>query len=365
MANEHIEKIKTEIARYGNSSTINKSILFDHGLDSLNILVDYMSRDLPIEKIETYEKLSKDLLKWIFSRAFSSDTAREVIRIQKRIGFLLKYKSYAIKASNPLGYSIFIQNKGEGFSFQQHITHKTEVFHILEVLSGGYVFICDHKNWVKYYEEKAFSDWLSGKPDPKYEQFRIYPKPGDVFFINKLGIVHTVIGCVLEEYATVSTDMVDRLFDQNAGRKIPSFFNREYSRERLKSIKFPSGSRHVNIDFNQKTTSEIKPLTIPGGTKLPISENPIFASRYTIEPAKTTEPIYDSQCASCIYFTQGNGRLIVGNKNELDRLTPPSIPVSSGDLILIPNGIYYAFTCEGSTPLELSEQKAPFHVAFV
>ncbi len=367
MANEHIEKIKAEIERcgYKNSNSINKSFLLNHGLESLNILVDYMSQDLPIKTIERFERLSKDLLKWIFSRTYSSDTAREVIRLQKRLGFLLKYKSYAIKASNPLGYSIFIQNKGQGFSFQQHITHKTEVFHILEVLNGGYVFFCEYKNWLKNYEKKAFADWLSGKPDERYDQFRIYPKPGDVFSINKLGVVHTVIGCVLEEYATVSTDMVERLFDQNAGRKIPSFFNRNYTQKMLRSIKFPSSSRHVNINFDQKSISEIKPLTIPGGTKLPLSEGPIFASRYTIEPSKASEPMYDSQCASCVHFTQGKGRLIVGNEVELKQLTPPSIPVRSGDLLLIPNGIYYAFVCEGSIPLEFSEQKAPFYIAFV
>ncbi|UCH96604.1 MAG: hypothetical protein JSV88_07075 [Candidatus Aminicenantes bacterium] len=369
MANERIEKIKAEIEKcgYGNSNTINQSLslLLDHGLESLNILVDYMAQDLPIETIERWERLSKDLLKGIFSGPYSSDLAREAILVQKRLGFLLKYKSYAIKASHPLGYSIFIQNKGQGFSFQQHITHKTEVFHILEVLNGGYVFTCDYKDWQKNYEEKAFTDWLSGKPDQRYDQFRIYPRPGDVFSIDKLGIVHTVIGCVLEEYATVSTDMVERLFDQNAGRKIPSFFNRDYTRERLISIKFPGSSRHVNINLNQKSVTEIKPLTIPGGTKLPLSAGHIFASRYRIEPAKASEPMVDRRCASGVYFTRGKGQLIVGNEKEVNQLTPPSIPVSAGDLVLIPNGIYYAFVCEGTDPLECSEQRTPFDVAFV
>jgi len=40
-----------------------------------------------------------------------------------------------------------------------------------------------------------------------------------VFIISELGVVHTVMGCVLEEYATVSTDMVERLHDQNIGRR--------------------------------------------------------------------------------------------------------------------------------------------------
>jgi hypothetical protein len=369
MTGKNTGKIKAEIERFGysDSSSVNNSILLDHGLDSLNILVDYMLQDLPIETIERFERLFKDILKGILSRPYSSDTVKEVMLVQKRLGFLLKYKSYAIKASNPLGYSIFIQNKGQGFSFQQHIAHKTEVFHILEVLDGGYVFICDYKDWLKNYEEKAFADWLSGKPDERYDQFRIYPKPGDIFSIEKLNIVHTVIGCILEEYATVSIDMVERLFDQNVGRKIPSFFNRDYAQQMLKSIKFPDTSRHVtfNPNFHQESISEIKPINIPGGTKLTLSREVIEAFRYRFELKKTSETMFDDKCASCVYFTRGKGQLIFGNKEEVNRFTPPSIPVNAGDLLLIPNKTYYAFICEGSTPLELSEQRIPFGVSFI
>jgi len=106
-------------------------------------------------------------------------------------------------------------------------------------------------------------------------------------------------------------------------------------------------------------------MKIPGGTKSTLAENAIFASRYTFEPAKTSEPMVDSRCASCLYFTQGKGRLIFGNKEEVNRFTPPSIPVGSGDTLLIPNGSYYAFSAEGPVPLELSEQKIPFAVSFI
>lgn len=369
MTTGNIQKIRTEIERFGydDSNAINQNILLAHGVDSLNILVDYMLQDLPIETVEKFERLFKDVLKGILNGTYSSDTAREVVLVQKRLGFLLKYKSYAVKASSPLGYSIFLQERGEGFSFQQHITHKTEVFHILEVHEGGYVFLCEYEDWHKHYEKKSFAQWLAGKPDERYEQFRIYPKPGDVFAVNKLAIVHTVIGCVLEEYATVSVDMVDRLFDQNAGKEIPSFFNRDYTRKMLKTIKFPGSSRHVNIDAapRQESKTEIMPISIPGGIKVPLSEGSIFASRYAFEPGKTGEQMKDDQCASSIYVTRGKGELIVGNKEEVNRLTPPSIPVSAGDLLLIPNGTYYGFVCEGSIPLELSEQKIPFDVAFV
>lgn len=366
---KNIEEINTVIERLGrgDSNSIDKSSLINQGIDSLNTLSDYLQQDLPIDTVERLERLFKDILKGIFSQRISGAAIIEVITIQKRLGFLFKYKSYAIKASNPSGYSIFIQAKGEGFSFQQHIVHKTEVFHILEVLNGGYVFICDYKDWLENYEERAFADWLSGNPDKRYERFRIYPKPGDVFSINKLGVVHTVIGCVLEEYATVSTDMVQRLFDQNAGKKIPSYFSRDYAQGILKQLKFPAASRHVNIDTNsqREPISEIMPLQIPGGSRSILSEGAIIASRYTFEPTMMSERLHDKRCASCLYFTKGKGHLIVGNEDEMNRLTPPSIQVSQGDLLVIPNGIYHAFVAEGSFPLELSEQKIPLDVAFI
>ena len=363
------EEIKTVIERFGcgGSNSIDKSVLSEHGIDSLNIITDFLLQELPIDAVERFERLFKDVLKEIFSGSVSGTTIREVIAIQKRLGFLLKYKSYAIKASNPLGYSIFIQRQGEGFSFQQHITHKTEVFHILEVLDGGFVFLCDYKDWLENYEERAFADWLAGNPDKRYEQFRIYPKPGDVFDINKLGVVHTVIGCMLEEYATVSTDMVDRLFDQNAGKKIPAFFNHDYAQGILKSLKFPPTSRHVNIDTcsRHKSNSKITPIIIPGGIRTILSENSMVASRYTFEPDKMSEQFYDSRCAACLYFTQGNGQLIVGSEEEVNRLSPPTVPVSTGDLFIIPNGVHYAFVSENPISLELSEQKIPLDIAFI
>ena len=361
-------EIKKDIERfgYGESKSIDKSILIDHGIDSLNIITDCLQQELPIEIVEKFERLYKDILKGIFSRTTSGADIREIISIQKRLGFLLKYKSYAVKASNPLGYSIFIQCKGEGFSFQQHITHKTEVFHILEVLDGGYVFLCDYKDWHENYEEQAFADWLAGNPDKRYEQFRIYPKPGDVFDINKLKFVHTVIGCILEEYATVSTDMVDRLYDQNAGKTIPSYFNHNYVQEALKLLKFPATSCSVNIEAgSHQSSTEIVPIQIQGGTRSILAKNSILASRYRFEPAKMSEQFYDTQRASCLYFTQGNGQLIVGTEDEVKRLTPPAVPVKSGDLFIIPNRIYHTFVADGPTSLELSEQKIPLDTAFI
>ncbi len=67
------------------------------------------------------------------------------------------------------------------------------------------------------------------------------PRPGDVIVIDKLSVVHSVVGCVLAEFATVSTDMVDRLHDQNEGAPIPAEFTRAFSEERIRAAGLASG----------------------------------------------------------------------------------------------------------------------------
>lgn len=341
------------------------NIILQHGLGVLPILAKHLSKDLPIEVLEGFEGILKAVLRTHLNGVISGEMAREVALFQKNIGFLCKYKSYAIKAASPLGYSIFIQNEGEGFSFQQHVSHKTEVFHILKVKPGGYVFICNYEDWARYYENESFSAWLSGQPDERYDQYRFEPEPGDVFVIDQLRVVHSVIGCILEEFATVSTDMVDRLYNQNAGQSIPTHFTRHYVQEQLRGISTPNTSRHIEIRSQEKQVDEIVPVRIPGGQKALLARTSIIASCYVIEPGQTTELQYDNRCAASIYITEGTGHVIIGEPREVRRSTPPAIAVCAGDLLMIPTGIYYGFVNEGTYPLKLSEHKIPLEVAFV
>jgi len=56
--------------------------------------------------------------------------------------------------------------------------------------------------------------------------------------------------------------------------------------------------------------------------------------------------------------------LIIGENEEVKKLTPPTIKVCLGDLVMIPKGIYYAFVNEGPESLKITEHKIPFDVAF-
>ncbi len=359
---KHIETMLLE-AVYGSGSKTDNSVL-QYGLAVLPVLAKHLTQDLQIEILERFEDILKSILRTKMGGALSGDTARQLACFQKDLGFLFKYKSYAIKASTPFGYAIFVQNEKEGFSFQQHRSYKTEVFHILEVKPGGYVFICDYQDWARNYERESFSAWLSGQPDDRYDQYVMKPNPGDVYVIDRLNVVHTAIGCVLEEFATVSTDMVDRLHDQNTGKRIPAHFNRRFAQEQLRTIQTPKRNCLADYQSKERPPIEIVPQQIPGGQVTPLARtSEISASAYSIAPAQTSELQVDPRCPVTIYISAGAGRVILGERKEVSRLTPPTITVSAGDLLMVPPGSHYGFVNDGPHPLELSEHKVPPQVA--
>ncbi|MDP9122664.1 MAG: hypothetical protein M3O15_15065 [Acidobacteriota bacterium] len=332
--------------------------LASQGLAILPPLADYLASDLPIELLESYEELWKAILRRTLSGEVDGPTARELAAFQKQVGLLLKYKTYAVKASSPLGYSVFLQNPAEGFSFQRHVTHKVEVFHILEVHPGGFVFLCTYEEWCAAYDPARFAAWLlGGRPDPAYDRFKFPATPGDVFVLDRLGIVHTVIGCVLEEFATISTDMVDRLHDQNAGKTIPSHFNRPFVQERLRTLRTPDASRLVSGPASDPRVSSLLPVDIPGGRKTVLADGFVAATHYRIEPHAETAALLDPTCAASLYIRSGRGRILLGTPAEMARASTPSLPVAANDLLTIPHRISYAFSNEDGEPLEVVEHK--------
>lgn len=340
------------------------SVIIRHGIAALPVLAEHLSQDLPIEILERFEGVLKTVLRTNLNSVLTGETARQLALFQKNLGFLLKYKSYTIKASTPLGYSIFIQNEGEGFSYQRHVSHKTEVFHILEVKRGGYVFICDFEEWTQCYDKDSFLAWLSGQSVNQYDQYRFEPNPGDVFVIDRLNVVHAVIGCVLEEFATVSTDMVDRLYDQNAGKPIPSYFNRHYTQEKLQKISTPRTSRRIENRTGQQQVTEIVPVQISGGQVTPLARTSVIsASHNLIEPFQSSELQIDEQRIATIHIKEGTGRMIIGDHKEVKRFTPPTISVCTGDVLMIPAGTHYGFVNEDAHPFRMSEHKVPSEAA--
>ena len=333
---------------------------------ALAALVEQLRTDSPIAVLEEAERRLKSRLQRELSAAHDGATMRELAALQQRLGFLLKYKSYAVKAASPLGYSVFLQRPREGFSFQQHVTHKTEIFYILDVLPGGFVFLCDFDDWKRIYDRESFLAWMNGAPDSRYERFRFVPQPGDVIVIDRLSVVHSVVGCVLAEFATVSTDMVDRLHDQNEGRSIPTEFTRAFSEARIRALAWPETSRRVSFGPSGWSRAEVQPRPVKGGQQTLFGNDDRFsASVFRIAPGSQTETSTVRDRATCLHVATGSGKLLLGTAEELRRPSPPVLDAKAGDLFLVAPGAHYAVANDGGRPLVVARHEIPPDVAFV
>ncbi len=333
---------------------------------ALAALVEQLRTDSPIAVLEEAERRLKALLQQELSAPLDGLALRELAGLQQQLGFLLKYKSYAVKAASPLGYSVFLQRPGEGFSFQQHVEHKTELFYFIDVLPGGYVFLCDISEWRKVYDPDRFLAWLGGTPDEAYERFRFVPRPGDVIVIDKLNVVHTVVGCTLAEFATVSTDMVDRLHDQNQHRLVPAEFTRNFAEQRLRALPWPQASQRVTADPAGWRRTAIPCESVPGGLRTVLNDDGVVkAATYRFAAGAVSEVGVDSERAASLHIVSGAGRLVLGDAVEMRRTSPPTLEARAGDLFFIAPGAHYGFVNEHTEPLVVAEHRIPYKIAFV
>jgi uncharacterized RmlC-like cupin family protein len=329
-------------------------------------LAKQLRADSPIAVLEQFERQLKEVLARELTAQPDGARIRALASFQKDLGFLLKYKSYAVKAASPLGYSVFLQRPGEGFSFQQHVTHKTEIFYILDVLPRGYVFLCDFDAWREIYRRETFLAWLNGAADSRYERFRFVPRPGDVIVIDKLSVVHSVVGCVLAEFATVSTDMVDRLYDQNEGLPIPAEFSRAFAEERIGRLTWPAESSRVTLGATGWSRASIPPDTVAGGRRTGFGGGDKFvASSSWFDPGASSGITSDAERATSIHVASGSGQLILGTADEVRRQTPPALAARAGDLFLVAPGADYGFVNDGAAPLVVAEHRIDPSIAFV
>jgi len=339
-----------------------------HETAALAALVGQLRTDSPIAVLEGAERQLKSILHRELAASPDGAAMRELASLQQQLGFLLKYKSYAVKAASPLGYSVFLQQPGEGFSFQQHVVHKTEMFYFLDVLPGGFVFLCDFAEWQRIYDRDAFLAWLDGKPDARYERWRFVPRSGDVIVIDRLNVVHSVIGCTLAEFATVSTDMVDRLHDQNEKRPVPAEFTRKLTEGRLRGLAWPDVSHRVitgtggTSGYSRRV---LPPERITGGIRTVLDEGVVSASTYKFDAGAAGDISMDPVRATSLHVVRGSGRLVLGEASEVTRPSPPTLAARAGDLFFVAPGAHYGFINDDGEPLTVAEHRIPADVAFV
>jgi hypothetical protein len=315
-------------------------------LEQLDELRAPLTSDMPIAALERYEESWKHALSELLCSPLTGGQARAVAAFQRDVGLLPKYKSYAIKASSPLGYSVFFQEPRKGFSFQQHCHHKVEIFHVLETGPDAFALLCTLAEWNAAYDREAFSCWLEGAADDRYEKWKIPLAAGDVLCLESTGIVHTVIGCTLEEFATASTDMVDRLHDQNEGEPIPASYRRDRVQQLLSTTPYPATSQSVSGTVGNGTSRQRSPIprsAFPGGEVVTLGAVPgLRAARLHLESGRRS-PLQSSRGESQVLFvSRGDVALLLGTPEELAHQDPPALELPRGAAAMIPPAMSYA-----------------------
>jgi hypothetical protein len=298
---------------------------------ALTELARHLQQPMSLPDTERFEAVLKAYLRRILRSALSGDDARFLALWQRDLGFVLKYKSYGVKCATALGYSVFLQNPGEGFSFQRHLIRKTEIFHIIEPLQRALVFLCTSQQWEALYETGRFCRWLDGAHDDALERLAVRPNAGDVYHVSSLGQVHSVLGCILEEFATVSTDMVDRLHDQNAGRHDP-LVPRASVMARLRSL---SAHPPSVMQFSGPSSAAI--VRFGNAQVYELAKGPFDAIRLHIEQGSVELPV-DPLRARILFTVAGQAACEIRGSGDAPGVAPPAIDVRGGDILMIPPG---------------------------
>lgn len=344
----------------GELETQHERTLSAQGIETLDAARDFLEQQaLPIQAVERVEDLVKQTLLQLAVNIGSLAAARELALGMKRLGFFHKLKSYAIKAASPLGYSVFFQRPGEGFSFQRHLTHKVEIFQILSAPAKSFAFVCDHEAWAASYDPGRFQAWLNGADDPAYERFRFIPEPGDLIVIDRLNTVHTVIGCVLEEFATISTDLVDRLFDQNVGRPIPPDFPRSRVNRLLATLPEVEPQRVVTVGLEGLLVRPHHPETHDWGELRLIKNGVLTAQHLLIRPGAETDLMLGEADTTSLFVRAGHGKLVL----EADREPSVELELAAGELTLVPAFVKFRLRAGTPSTLRVSLQSLPLQTA--
>lgn len=310
---------------------------------ALPLAADYLVRPGQQEVVERYEQVFKTCLKAMFERGLSSADARFVAEVTQRVGFVSKFKPYGIKCATVLGYSVFFLKPGMGFSFQRHRTRKTELFHMLDILDRGQIYLSSSEAWDAVYEKEAFNAWLSGKADARYQAWSRRPEPGEVYLVTSLDTVHTVLGCVLEEFATVSTDMVDRLHDQNPRGECP-VVPQETVNAWLAKLPRP-------LPSTCWSSLQEKPLPLEaergdGTLRVVLADAGEFlAERYEIAEGRRLIIPGDAERARSLFWLGGDGLVTLAAQEEA---AAEPLPVKAGEVIITGPGVTATITAQSA-----------------
>jgi hypothetical protein len=304
--------------------------------EALPIIGPYIRRDLRIEQTEAIEDVLKAYLVPALRQTTGADN-RLLADWSRKMGFVLKHKPYGVKCAVPLGYSIFFLKPGEGFSFQRHLTKKVEVFHILQPLDHAKAFLSSSAQWESVYDAKRFAQWLSGSPDPAFDRFSRTPQAGDVMYVSELGVVHSILGCVLEEFATVSVDLVDRLHDQNSRAPVTDYPPRAEVEAWLKAL--PTHLPTVAYDTLEHEPKPLERSVSGDHVSVVLREtDALMAEKFQVDAGGLLALDVDAARPRALCILGGHCDLFLRGRDESASADVAAIRLGPGDVTLVAPG---------------------------
>lgn len=316
----------------------------------LQSLVAAFATPRPIKQAEALEAWVKG--SWSATNVEALDAATRVrfTEFFLRIGFVAKYKSYGVKYAAPFGYALFDLEDGGGFSIQLHETAKVEAFHVIGVQSTAFILLCTPDEWAADGAEMV-KLWADAQPDKSPLAYR--PVAGDVAVIEDLSTVHTVIGCLVEEFATTSYDAVKRLHDQNEGRetKLPDahtsvadVLTRADLLTPRRYVKRVDGEwTYQNVDSASGDITRLPEMGLVGRHLTLSAENPSASDELD---AKTVSTVF-----------------VLGGSLQLD-VDGTTFDLQAGDVTALAPGSRYTLTSSGNGDTHLSLCEVSTELAF-
>ena len=277
--------------------------LISNPVDGLSVLAPLLIEDRQIKETENLENLYKNLIKHISSQN-DQELKFLVAKTQKDIGFILKYKSYGIKASIPIGFSLFFLEPREGF--KKNKENPIGIDALSSNPGHSFAFVCTYSEWQKKYKGEINSD---------LDIFKFIPESGDILQIGESGIVHTVFGCVMEEYANISTDVVDRLHDQNKDRSVPDHYNRQYFNKLLKKVVYPLSNNLVSRQGDSFTRAVINWQNHDDISELKILQSSDFEAKRILIPNGKYWNLHTNDNYVSLFLTSGSAKCEYEGRN--------------------------------------------------
>jgi hypothetical protein len=145
-------------------------------------LINQLHSEINYKDLEKAEVVYKQEL---ISLAKNKDY-QKLLDLSYKVGFLFKQKAYGVKCSLPTGYSLFLLNQNEGFSYQRHESFKIELFHFFRPDQTTFCYLAPYNKFLETSSKQNLEAFHVNKKGA-HDRHCIKPKTGDVVIVKNIG----------------------------------------------------------------------------------------------------------------------------------------------------------------------------------